>query len=241
MEGESLRNSLLSAISHDLRTPLTALVGLASTLTNQDPPEQVRKELAHAIHSEAQQMSELVTNLLDMARLQVGGVQLKKDWQSIEEIVGSSVARFKNALAGHQLVVAIPMDLPLCECDPVLMQRVIVNLLDNAAKYSPPSSTISISSKALDETMTLVVEDDGFGLPLGQETQLFDKFMRGETESNKPGIGLGLALCKVIVEAHGGTITAENRAPKGARFIVSLPLTAVPMPAMLEKTPLSSS
>jgi two-component system sensor histidine kinase KdpD len=228
MEGERLRNSLLSAISHDLRTPLTSLVGLASTLAERDPPELVRRQLAQAIGQEARQMNELVTNLLDMARLQAGGVQLKKDWQSVEEIVGSSCALMQHSLQNHRLMIAIPADLPLCECDPVLIQRVLVNLLDNAVKYSPPGSAIEISAACDGPALCIVVADQGQGLPPGQALRLFDKFTRGETESNKPGVGLGLALCKIIVEAHGGTIEAETRLQGGAQFSIRLPLGQLP-------------
>jgi two-component system sensor histidine kinase KdpD len=227
MEGERLRNGLLSAISHDLRTPLTAMVGLASTLAEREPPEPVRRELAMAIQTEAQQMCELVTNLLDMARLQSGAIHLKKDWQSLEEIVGSVLAQMKRTLQGHRLRVVIPASLPLLECDPVLIQRVLVNLLDNAVKYTEKGGEIAIL--ALHDPhepsrLQIVVEDNGPGLPAGQEVRLFDKFARGEVESNKPGVGLGLALCKLIVEVHGGRISAQNRAEGGARFCLWLPL-----------------
>ncbi|OQW43062.1 MAG: two-component system sensor histidine kinase KdbD [Proteobacteria bacterium SG_bin4] len=230
MEGERLRNSLLSAISHDLRTPLTALVGLASTLADSNLPENSQKELALAIQNEAQQMTELVTNLLDMARLQAGGVKLKKDWQSIEEIVGSACMQLQRVLAANnKLIISIPPNLPLCECDPILIRRVIVNLLDNAAKFTPVGSTIWVSAAVKNNEITIVLEDNGSGLPPGQETKIFDKFIRGEIESNKPGVGLGLALCKAIVEAHGGKISAENRIEGGARFIVTLPLGIAPI------------
>ncbi|MER0172056.1 MAG: sensor histidine kinase KdpD [Nitrosomonas sp.] len=233
MEGERLRNSLLSAISHDLRTPLTALVGLASTLTDSNLPKNSQKELAIAIQNEAQQMSDLVTNLLDMARLQTGGVKLKKDWQSIEEIVGSACMQLHRVLATHKLVISIPPNLPLCECDPILIQRVIVNLLSNAAKFTSAGSIITISAAAENNEMAIVIEDNGPGLPRGQETRLFDKFTRGETESNKPGVGLGLALCKAIIEAHDGKIFAENCIDSGARFTIKLPLGIAPMPEEL--------
>lgn len=233
MEGEKLRNALLSAISHDLRTPLTVLVGLASTLVDQNPSETTRKELALAIQTEAQQMNELVTNLLDMVRLQTGGVKLKIDWQSMEEIVGSACAQSTRLLAQHKLTVSIPAHLPLCECDPILIQRVIINLLDNAVKFTPLGSAISIRVSAAEASMMIMVEDNGPGLPPGQEKKLFDKFTRGEVESNKPGVGLGLALCKAIIEAHKGRIFAENSAHGGARFIISLPLRKSPMPGEL--------
>ncbi|UJP02429.1 MAG: ATP-binding protein, partial [Nitrosomonas sp.] len=233
MEGERLRNSLLSAISHDLRTPLTALVGLASTLANRNLPENSQKELALAIQNEAQQMSELVTNLLEMARLQTGGVKLKKDWQSIEEIVGSACMQLRHVLTKNKLIISIPSNLPLCECDPILIRRGIVNLLDNAAKFTPAGSTIWVSAAAEKNEITIVIEDNGPGLSPGQETKIFDKFVRGEIESNKPGVGLGLALCKAIVEAHGGKISAENRVEGGARFIVTLPLGIAPIPEEL--------
>ncbi len=233
MEAERLRNLLLSAISHDLRTPLTAMVGLASTLADTNLPENSQKEIALAIQNEAQQMTGLVTNLLDMARLQTGGMKLRKDWQSIEEIVGSACMQLQHALTKNKLIISIPPNLPLCECDPILMQRVIVNLLDNAIKFTPTGSTIAISAAAGNNEMAIVVEDNGPGLLPGQEIKIFDKFVRGETESNRPGIGLGLALCKAIVEAHGGKISAENRISGGARFTVSLPLGIVPMPEEL--------
>ena len=234
MEAERLRNLLLSAISHDLRTPLTAMVGLASTLADSNLQENSQKELALAIQNETQQMTGLVTNLLDMARLQAGGMKLKKDWQSIEEIVGSAYMQLQRALAKNKLIISVPPNLPLCECDPILMQRVIVNLLDNAVKFTPSGSTITISAAAANNEMTIVVEDNGPGLPPGQKTKIFDKFVRGETESNKPGIGLGLAICKAIVEAHGGKISAENRVDGGVRFTVTLPLGIVPMPKELQ-------
>ncbi|HNH52199.1 MAG TPA: ATP-binding protein, partial [Nitrosomonas sp.] len=193
-------------------------------------PENTRKELALAIHNEAQQMTELVTNLLDMARLQADGMKLKKDWQSIEEIVGSACMQLHRVMTTKNLITSIPANLPLCECDPILIQRVIVNLLDNAAKYTPTGSTISVSASAGNNEMTIMIEDNGPGLPLRQEDKIFEKFARGETESNKPGVGLGLALCKTIIEAHGGKISAENRVDGGARFIVTLPLGIAPIP-----------
>jgi len=229
MESERLRNSLLSAISHDLRTPLTALVGLAETLATPDQlTNDERRELAVAIRDKAQRLTGLVTNLLDMARLQTGTVQLKRGWQAIEEVVGSALRQMAELLARHRVVTTIPPDTPLCEFDPVLIERVLVNLLDNAAKYTPSDSTIMIKVAHDPQSLLVAVEDDGSGLPAGQEEKLFDKFVRGVTESAKPGVGLGLAICRAIVEAHGGDIRAETRPGGGARFVFRLPLGAPP-------------
>jgi len=229
MESERLRNSLLTAISHDLRTPLTALVGFADTLATADQlTDDTRRELAGTIRDNARRLIGLVTNLLDMARLQSGSVQLKRDWQAIEEVVGSALRQMAESLARHCVITAIPPDTPLCEFDPVLIERVLVNLLDNVAKYTPPSSTVTIKVTHDQQSLMVMVEDDGSGLPAGQEEKLFDKFVRGETESSKPGVGLGLAICRAILKAHGGDIRAEQRPGDGARFVFRLPLGSPP-------------
>ena len=227
MEGERMRNTLLSAVSHDLRTPITAIAGLAGTLEKKlaDPAQQ---ELAHAIHSEATQMNRLVSNLLDMARLQSGGVKLRLDWQSLEEVVGSALGQLRPVLARHPVQVSLPAELPLLEFDALLIERVLVNLLDNAAKYTPAGSGIRISARLDNGWLRLRVDDEGPGLPEPAES-LFQPFVRGVRESATSGAGLGLALCRLIVEAHGGTIATENRQEGGTRFVVALPVkTAVP-------------
>jgi two-component system sensor histidine kinase KdpD len=228
MESERLRNSLLSAISHDLRTPLTALVGLADALAADQLTDHVRRELAVAIRDKAQRLTDLVTNLLDMARLQSGPVQLKRGWQAIEEVVGTVLRQMAEPLSRHRVVTVVPPDTPLCEFDPVLIERVFVNLLDNMAKYTPPGSTVTIKATHDQQSLVVMVEDDGPGLPAGQEEKLFDKFVRGETESSKPGVGLGLAICRAILKAHGGDIRAEQRPGGGARFVFRLPLGSPP-------------
>lgn len=225
IESERLRNSLLSAISHDLRTPLTALVGLADALTLTTPalaPKQF--ETAAAIRDEALRMSALVNNLLDMARLQIGDVKLNLQWQPLEEVVGSSLKLMEKSLAGHLVKVKLASDLPLLEFDAVLMERVLTNLLENAAKYTPVGSSIVISGRVADQSAQIVVEDNGPGVPKGSEEMLFEKFTRGKKESATPGVGLGLAICKAIVEAHHGRIHAENLPVGGARFVITLPL-----------------
>ncbi|GAB3630602.1 two-component system sensor histidine kinase KdbD [Pandoraea terrae] len=233
MESERLRNSLLSAISHDLRTPLTAIVGFASVLARDENrhevPAPLRREMAEAIHEEAQRMTGLVTNLLDMAKLQAGSVQLNRQWQMLEEVVGTSLRACRRVLTGHQVTTHLPPDLPLLRFDAVLMERLFANLLENAAKYTPAGSHIAISAERRADVVEVSVEDDGPGLPAGIEDRLFEKFMRGEKESAKPGIGLGLAICRAIVEAHGGRIEAVNVAHgHGARFVVTLPVETPP-------------
>ncbi|MET3820336.1 two-component system sensor histidine kinase KdpD [Burkholderia sp. PvR073] len=247
MESERLRNSLLSAISHDLRTPLTTIVGFSSMLANAraaaphtpaaERSAQREGELVDAIHDEALRMTGIVTNLLDMARLQAGSVQLKREWSLLEETVGAALAACKRVLAHHPARVSLPADLPLLQMDAVLMERLLTNLFENAAKYTPADTPIDIgAARVTDDGRPFVrvhVDDHGPGLPSGMETRIFDKFTRGEKESATPGIGLGLAICRAIVEAHGGRIGALNRTGPdgrvtGARFWFTLPVDTPP-------------
>jgi len=265
MESERLRNSLLSAISHDLRTPLTAILGFSSMLaasqgsaassaastvdtaltalpelqTHWSGPTRERDiELVDAIHEEALRMTGLVTNLLDMARLQGGGVQLNRQWLMLEEVVGTALRACRRLLARHTVQVRLPADLPLLQLDAVLMERLFTNLFENAAKYAQPDTVLEIgASRTIDEGRAMVrvtVDDQGPGLPSGMETRIFEKFTRGEKESAKPGIGLGLAICRAIVNAHGGKIGAENLIDatstevRGARFWFTLPADPPP-------------
>jgi two-component system, OmpR family, sensor histidine kinase KdpD len=228
IESERLRNSLLSAISHDLRTPLTALVGLASTLADRQLSETSRHELAEAVHEEALRMSNLVNNLLDMARLQAGGVQLNHQWHVLEEIVGSALRSLRRVLAGHVVEVALESSVPLVYMDSVLVERVLCNLIENAAKYTPEGSRIRVGADIHNGELRVSVSDNGPGLPPDMLEAVFDKFTRGEKESATPGVGLGLAICKAIVHAHRGRIWAENRSEGGARFTFTLPLLEPP-------------
>jgi two-component system, OmpR family, sensor histidine kinase KdpD len=229
MESERLRNSLLSAISHDIRTPLTAIVGLSSTLATARPlPEQTRKELAEAIQDNAVRMSNLVTNLLDMARLHAGAIQLNRQWQMLEEVVGSSLAMLSATLSGLRIEVDLPATLPLLEFDAVLMERVFCNLLDNAAKYAAAGGMVRIAAELIGHEVQVAVEDDGPGVPAGMEDSIFTKFTRGELESSQAGVGLGLSICHSIIEAHGGRISAENRSEGGVRFLFTLPIGSPP-------------
>ena len=232
MEGERLRNSLLAALSHDLRTPLTALVGLAETLALSRPPLSTEQaDIAAAVRDESLRMNTLVANLLDMARLESGEVRLRREWQSVEEVVGSALRASRPALGTRTVEVALPPDLPLVEFDAVLIERVLANLLENAAKYTTAPAPISITATASADAITIRVTDRGPGLPKGHEATLFDKFTRGHAESATPGVGLGLAICRAIVEAHHGHIEARNREGGGAEFMFTLPRSAMPAAA----------
>ncbi|MCQ0029579.1 sensor histidine kinase KdpD [Burkholderia glumae] len=252
MESERLRNSLLSAISHDLRTPLTTIVGFSSMLAGlheaagqggagaagaAESAASRERELVEAIHDEALRMTGIVTNLLDMARLQAGSLQLKRQWSLLEETVGAALGACKRVLAHHPVQVRLPADLPLLQTDAVLMERLFANLFENAAKYTPAGAALVIGAERIDEDgapfVRVTVDDHGPGLRAGMEARIFDKFTRGEKESATPGIGLGLAICRAIVDAHGGRIGARNRlAPDGsilgAQFWFTLPVDAPP-------------
>lgn len=229
MEGEKLRNALLSAVSHDLKTPLTAIRGLAETLERtKELSEEDRSDLARTIRVRADELKRLVSNLLDLARMQSEGVHLNKEWHSLSEIVGSALAQSAALLKPRAIRTTLPPDLPLVEIDATLIERVLINLFDNAAKYTPPTSTITVRGGTSGDSMYLVVEDDGPGLPVTDPDALFEPFRRGQKESSISGVGLGLALCRSIVAAHGGSIRAETRKPHGSAFEIQLALGAPP-------------
>jgi len=236
IESERLRNSLLSAISHDLRTPLASLVGLVDTLDmTVPPPTAQQKEISHAIKQSALRMSALVTNLLDMARLDAGAIKINREWQPLEECVGSAVHVSGALLQGHPLEVKLDADLPMLYLDSVLIERVLVNLLENASKYTPKGTPIWIQAHQQADRIVLTVEDSGPGLPLGREDAIFEKFERGDKEAASPGVGLGLTICRAIVQAHEGKIYAENRSQGGAKFVLSFPVGHAPLLVMQDE------
>jgi two-component system sensor histidine kinase KdpD len=231
VEGERLRNSLLSAISHDLRTPLASMVGLSESLQLTGPRLSAEQShMATAMAATARRMSALVNNLLEMARLESGAVRLDLQWQPVEEVVGSALAAVEPVMANHLIDVVVPEDMALVRFDAVLMERVLVNLLENAARYTPAGSCVRLAARVVDDSFELVVSDNGPGLPRGREAEMFHMFERGQRESTTPGVGLGLALCHAIVEAHGGTITAAKSPEGGARFAIRLPQGQPPVP-----------
>jgi two-component system sensor histidine kinase KdpD len=227
MESERLRGTLLAALSHDLRTPLTAMAGRAEALALRAPDATVRAE-ADALRRETTRMSRLVANLLDMARLQDGNVRLNRDWQSLEELVGTALSELHAAIGPRRIDVELPPDLPLVRCDAVLIERVLVNLLDNAAKYAPPDARIGIAARVEDVRLLTTVWDEGPGLPPGREAAMFARFTRGDAESAVPGVGLGLAIARAVVEAHGGSLDGARRPGGGSAFTFTLPLETPP-------------
>jgi len=232
MESERLRNSLLAALSHDLRTPLTVLIGLAESLTLTKPSlSSAQLESAAAIRDEARRMSTLVSNLLEMARIESGEVKLNLEWQSLEEVVGAALNAARSMLSRHVVDARVPRDLPLVRFDALLIERVLVNLLENASKYTPPGSRVTLAAEVLADQLSVSVSDNGPGLPEGREEAVFQKFTRGERESATPGVGLGLAICRAIIGAHHGTIVGTHQPGGGARFIFTLPLGTPPAAA----------
>lgn len=232
---EELRSSLLSTVSHDLRTPLAVITGAATTLratggehTHDLSPEQ-RTELLETICEEAEGLERLVGNLLDMTRLEAGGASVKREWIPLDELVGSALTRLEKVLGDRAIKVTLPAGLPMVPVDPVLFAQVFVNLLENAAKYTPPSSPIEIIAHSEDDVVIVEINDHGPGIEAGLEGAIFEKFRRG-TGTRAAGAGLGLAICRGIVEAHGGRITASNREHGGASFRLSIPIVGHPPP-----------
>jgi two-component system sensor histidine kinase KdpD len=226
MENERLRTSLLSSVTHDLQTPLAAIVGSASSLLGLQGrlTDQVAQEMLANIHGEAERLSRLVNNLLNMAKLESGSLKPHLELLPLEEVVGAALNRLEKQLADRPLSTALPADLPMVPLDAALAEHIFINLLENALKYTPPGSPISITAARKGEEIEVEVADAGPGLPPGDLDQVFELSHWGARDPEKPGYGLGLAICRAIVEAHGGRIWAENRAGGGAAVRFTLPL-----------------
>jgi two-component system sensor histidine kinase KdpD len=223
MKTEQMRSSLLSAVSHDLRTPLASITGAASTLRSQNDKlrPETRQELVESIADEAERLSRLVSNLLDMTRLE-SGVELRHDLYPLEEIVGAALQRMERQLGRREVKTHLPDNLPLVSGDDVLLGQLLANLLENATKYTPEGTPIEVAAEFSGDTITLEVRDRGPGFAPNEEQQIFEKFHRGQSTGTR-GAGLGLAICRAIVEAHGGSIEAFNRSGGGAVFRIRLP------------------
>lgn len=224
VEAEQLRSSLLSSVSHDLRTPLAVITGAASTLLESAPrvDEPTRHDLTRNILDEAERLNRLIRNLLDMTRLESGAVSVQKEWQPLEEVVGSALGHVERRLGGRSVHIDVPPNSTLVPFDAVLIEQVLINLLENSAKYG--AGPIDISARASAREVLVEVADRGPGIAFGQEARIFEKFQRAERAGSPDGVGLGLAICRAIVAAHGGRIWAQNREGGGAAFRFTLPL-----------------
>jgi two-component system sensor histidine kinase KdpD len=232
METERLRGSLLASMSHDLRTPIAVVKGAASNLLDETAalPAGERRDLLETIRDEAERLHTIVRDLLDLSRIESGALVVGKEWCPLEDVVGSALARLDATLAGREVHVKLPEPMLLAPLDPVLMEQVLTNLLENAAKYTPPGTPLDIEASVGEEGVTVEVADRGPGIPPAELERVFAKFHRLPGDERVPGSGLGLAICRAIVAAHGGRIWAENREGGGARFRFVLPLEGAGMP-----------
>jgi two-component system sensor histidine kinase KdpD len=221
-----LRNTLLASISHDLRTPLSAIAGAGSLIAQPEYALNVdrRTTLGHLIERKARDMSQLLTNVLELMQMEFGSGALRTDWHSIDDLVALALRTNEARLSQWRIALNLPADLPLILVEATLIVQILSNLLENAAKYTPPGTTITISAAVREKNILLVVADDGPGLPPGDPERLFEKFQRGRSESNIVGVGLGLAICRAAARLHGGDIQALANVGGGARFEITLPM-----------------
>ncbi|MDZ4818567.1 MAG: sensor histidine kinase KdpD [Planctomycetota bacterium] len=226
-ETEQVRSSLLSSVSHDLKTPLAAIAGASSSLLESTShSENTRRQLLESISDEAVRLNRLLENILQMSKLDAGAAAPNRQWHVLEEIVGSALHRTTRALASHQVSVNMPADLPLVFVDGLLIEQAFVNLLENAALYTPPGSQVAISASVDGQSLRISIVDNGPGLPVSAEDRVFDKFYRAFPAADSGrGSGLGLAICRAIIFSHGSRITASNRPGGGAEFVIRLPLS----------------
>ncbi|MFO1466803.1 MAG: sensor histidine kinase KdpD [Steroidobacteraceae bacterium] len=230
VETESLRNTLLASISHDLRTPLAVIAGAGSALNDASLQldARARAQLTSSIEQKAREMSEIISNVLDLMRFEAGQVKLRRGWESIDELVGAALARIEPRSQDHPHSLEIAADLPLVWVDAPLITQVLVNLLENAVRHTPAGTQVTLIAAVEDGKLRVTVEDTGPGLPQGDPERLFMKFQRGRDEANTGGAGLGLAVCRAIIGAHGGDIRAMRGSGGGARFTFTLPIAATP-------------
>jgi len=231
-ETERLRSTLLASISHDLRTPLAVMSGASSSLAERGErmSAEERGALARSLYDQAREMSERVAKLLQMTRLETGGIRLERDWDSIANIAGASLARLRERMARHRVVLELPDDLPLVRVDAALIDQALSNLLENAAIHTPPDTVIRLRAWRAAEALVVSVEDYGAGLPKGDEERIFAKFEHGTAEGRPGGVGLGLAISRAIVVLHGGRAWAERLPMGGSAFRFTLPIE--PQPAL---------
>jgi K+-sensing histidine kinase KdpD len=225
-ESDRLKSALVSSVSHELKTPLAAIKASATALLTPGGEAGVRRELAESIDRETDRLTRLVTNLLDMSRLEAGALRPELEWVSIGDVVADVLDRLEPMLEGREVTLDVPESLPTTQLDFVQMTQVLTNLLDNAMRYSPRSAAISISAEVVHDQLRVTVYNDGSRIPRPELERLFDKFYRLNTES--VGAGLGLSIARGIVEAHNGRIWAENVGHRGVAFTFTIPSPAEP-------------
>jgi two-component system sensor histidine kinase KdpD len=232
---EQLRSSLLSSVSHDLRTPLATIAGAASSiLEGTDALDmESRKEMVKEIYQESMRMNRLVSNLLDMTNLQSGNLKVTQELQPVDEVIGAALSCLEEKLAHFTVKTHVPDDLPFILGDATLLQQVLLNLVENATKYAPSGSEIDISAEAAQEMVTITVGDRGPGVRDELKQKIFEKFFR-ENSKTASGAGLGLAICSGIIDAHGGRIWVEDRPGGGANFRFTVPAATAPAAKELE-------
>ena len=226
VETERLRSSLLGSLTHDFQTPLAAIMGSASSLLDLQgkiDPGQAQEMLAN-IYDEAERLSRLVNNLLDISMLQTGYLKLHKELQPLEEVVGAALNRLEKRLAGRPITTSLPADLPMVPLDASLAEHIFINLLENSLKYTPPGSPLAIAAVSNDGEIEVEVADQGPGLPPDDLEKIFEMYYRGAEDIGQKGYGLGLSICRAIVQAHGGRIWAANRTGGGAAIRFTFPL-----------------
>jgi two-component system sensor histidine kinase KdpD len=233
-ETERLRSALLRSISHDLRTPLTMILGSITSLqaygAGFDAP--TRDELMAMIREEAERLNRFVGNLLDMTRLESGALELKRGLVDLDDVVGAALRRCATVLARHEIALDLAPDLPPLDLDFTLFEQVLVNLLDNAAKYAPPGSTIAIRARAADRHAAIDIVDEGAGIPADDLERIFDQFYRVRAGDQQcAGTGLGLSICRGFVDSLGGRIVARNRPERSGTVL------AISLPLPIERTP----
>lgn len=229
-EAERLRSTLLASISHDLRTPLAVMCGASSTLAERGErlPREEREALARSVYEQAREMSEQVSKLLQMTRLELGGITLERQWESLAEIAAAVLARLRERLASHRVLLELPEDLPLVRVDAALLDQALANLLENAARHTPGGTLVRVRARREAGELVISVEDFGPGLPEGDAERIFAKFEHGASEGAAGGVGLGLAICRAIVLLHGGRAWAERLPGGGSAFRFTLPLEQPP-------------
>jgi two-component system sensor histidine kinase KdpD len=222
---EKLKNTLLSSISHDLRTPLTSIIGLSANISELAKNDNSISQIANSIHHQAEKLSHIINNLLEITRLESGNIQIKKELYFIDEVIGAALVRLKTRLQNHQIITNIADNLEMIAIDGSLIEQVIANLLDNAAKYTKEQGIITIFVYQENENMVVVISDSGSGIAVGEEKKIFDKFYTNHQNGiAEKGNGLGLAICQTIINLHHGKIWAKNKIDGGAQFTFTLPI-----------------